>query len=80
MGSNSHDALGSHQLQGFWPLTRPLLTNRMTELVTYGSVGGGGSNPAPYPAVDAPIAHLSPIVRLGRRTADQHRSPIPCAL
>ncbi len=28
----------------------PLLTNRMTELVTYGSVGGGGSNPAPYPA------------------------------
>ena len=31
----------------------PLLTNRMTELVTYGSVGGGGSNPAPYPALDA---------------------------
>ena len=30
----------------------PLLTNRMTELVTYGSVGGGGSNPAPYPAAD----------------------------
>ena len=28
----------------------PLLTNRMTELVTYGSVGGGGSNLAPYPA------------------------------
>jgi hypothetical protein len=31
----------------------PLLTNRMTELVTYGSVGGGGSDPAPYPAADA---------------------------
>ena len=31
----------------------PLLTNRMTELVTYGSVGGGGRNPASYPAVDA---------------------------
>ena len=30
----------------------PLLTNRMTELVTYGSVGGGGSDPAPYPAAD----------------------------
>jgi hypothetical protein len=30
----------------------PSLTNRMTELVTYGSVGGGGSNPAPYPALD----------------------------
>jgi hypothetical protein len=34
----------------------PLLTNRMTELVTYGSVGGGGSNPAPYPAGNAGIA------------------------
>jgi len=28
----------------------PVLTNRMTELVTYGSVGGGGSDPASYPA------------------------------
>ena len=27
-----------------------LLTNRMTELVTYGSVGGGGRKPASYPA------------------------------
>ena len=34
----------------------PLLTNRMTELVTYGSVGGGGSNLAPYPAGNAGIA------------------------
>src|SRR5688572_18539506 len=31
----------------------PLLTNRMTQLVTYGSVGGVGSNPGPYPAVNA---------------------------
>jgi hypothetical protein len=31
----------------------PLLTNRMSELLTYGSVGGGGSDPAPYPAADA---------------------------
>ena len=31
----------------------PLLTNRMTELVTYGSVGGVGGNPGPYPALDA---------------------------
>ena len=27
-----------------------LLTNRMTELVTYGSVGGVGRKPGPYPA------------------------------
>ena len=25
----------------------------MSELLTYGSVGGGGSNPAPYPAANA---------------------------
>ena len=31
----------------------PLLTNRMSELLTYGSVGGGGSNPASYPAPNA---------------------------
>jgi hypothetical protein len=31
----------------------PSLTNRMTELVTYGSVGGVGRKPGPYPAVDA---------------------------
>ena len=31
----------------------PLLTNRMTELVTYGSVGGAGSNPSPYPAANS---------------------------
>jgi hypothetical protein len=28
----------------------PLLTNRMTQLVTYGSVGGVGRKPGPYPA------------------------------
>jgi hypothetical protein len=33
----------------------PLLTNRMSELLTYGSVGGGGSDPAPYPALDGGI-------------------------
>ena len=36
----------------------PSLTNRMSELLTYGSVGGGGSNPAPYPAHNA--GRLSP--------------------
>ncbi len=52
MGSNSHDALGSRQLQGSWPRKGPLLTNRMSELLTYGSVGGVGSNPGPYPALN----------------------------
>ena len=32
-------------------LPRPSLTNRMSELLTYGSVGGVGSNPGPYPAI-----------------------------
>ena len=30
----------------------PLLTNRMSELLTYGSVGGVGRKPGPYPAVN----------------------------
>jgi hypothetical protein len=34
-------------------LPRPSLTNRMSELLTYGSVGGVGSNPGPYPAGNA---------------------------
>ena len=29
-----------------------LLTNRMSELFTYGSVGGVGRKPGPYPAID----------------------------
>jgi hypothetical protein len=34
-----------------WPLVeRPVLRNRMSELFTYGSVGGAGGNPGPYPA------------------------------
>lgn len=32
-----------------------LLTNRMTQLVTYGSVGGVGRKPGPYPALHAAI-------------------------
>ena len=34
------------------PATRRVLTNRMSELFTYGSVGGAGGNPGPYPAED----------------------------
>src|SRR5437867_1991412 len=39
----------------------PSLTNRMSELLTYGSVGGVGGNPGPYPAVDAGTALQSAI-------------------
>ena len=34
------------------PVQKPVLTNRMRENFTYGSVGGAGSNPGPYPAPD----------------------------
>ena len=34
----------------------PSLTNRMSELLTSGSVGGAGRKPGPYPAVNAPVA------------------------
>jgi hypothetical protein len=57
MGSNSHDALGSRQLQGFWLRREPLLTNRLREILTYGSVGGVGRKPGPYPAGDAGLRH-----------------------
>jgi hypothetical protein len=30
-----------------------VLTNRMREYFTYGSVGGAGGNPGPYPAANA---------------------------
>ncbi len=55
-----------------WSTTRlvarsgPLLTNRMTESVTYGSVGGGGSNPAPYPAADPASPSSLHIVTVAR--------------
>ena len=55
-GSNSHVALRRRYPQGHRPDSGSVLTNRMSELLTYGSVGGGGSNPAPYPAGHAGIA------------------------
>ena len=33
--------------------SRRVLTNRMREYFTYGSVGGAGGNPGPYPASNA---------------------------
>jgi hypothetical protein len=53
-----------------------LLTNRMTELVTYGSVGGGGSNPASYPAVNPAIARPLQIGGLWRGVTDPQRSAL----
>jgi len=35
------------------PTGRLVLTNRMREYFTYGSVGGAGGNPGPYPAANA---------------------------
>jgi hypothetical protein len=50
-----------------------VLTNRMSELLTYGSVGGGGSNPAPYPAANRAMTlqltiddQWRPVADLGR--------------
>jgi hypothetical protein len=47
----------------------PLLTNRMSELLTYGSVGGVGGNPGPYPAGNAGIA--------SQLTIEHHWSGVP---
>jgi hypothetical protein len=43
---------------------RPSLTNRMSELLKYGSVGGVGRKPGPYPAGQR---RSSLLVRFGRR-------------
>ena len=47
-----------------------LLTNRMTQLVTYGSVGGVGSDPGPYPALDAAMTFLFNVARLRRGASE----------
>ena len=52
MGSNSHAPCGLVNCKVVGP-SGPSLTDRMSELLTYGSVGGVGGNPGPYPAVDA---------------------------
>jgi hypothetical protein len=40
---------------------RPVLTNRMREYFTYGSVGGAGGNPGSYPAANAGWPRQLPI-------------------
>ena len=55
MGSNSHAPCGLVTCKVLGP-QGPLLTNRMSELLTYGSVGGVGRKPGPYPAANPAIA------------------------
>ena len=51
-GQQQSCRLWSRKLQVLGP-QGPLLTNRMSELFTYGSVGGVGRKPGPYPAANA---------------------------
>jgi len=53
MGSNSHVALRSRYPQGRRFGDVPVLTNRMSQLLTYGSVGGVGRKSGPYPAANS---------------------------
>jgi hypothetical protein len=48
----------------------PSLTNRMSELLTYGSVGGVGRKPGPYPALDAAMTNLLHVVYHWRRASE----------
>jgi hypothetical protein len=74
MGSNSHDALWPRYLQGLWPgLSGPSLTNRMSQLLTYGSVGGVGRKPGPYPAPNAAMTLRFQIERDGRGIGESRR-------
>jgi len=54
---------------------RPVLTNRMREYFTYGSVGGAGGNPGPYPA---PNRRPAPPVRM--RRVDRTPGLLPAAV
>ena len=53
--------------------TGPSLTNRMTKLVTYGSVGGVGSNPSPYPTANPAMRALFQAGSQSRGVADARR-------
>ena len=56
------------------PASRRVLTNRMREYFTYGSVGGAGGNPGSYPAPSAggPRLLTSPM-RSAARVAQFYR-------
>lgn len=50
-----------------------LLTNRMREIFTYGSVGGAGRKPGPYPAANPAMSSLFYIGRHWRGVAEVRR-------
>jgi hypothetical protein len=55
--------------------SRGVLTNRMREYFTYGSVGGAGGNPGSYPAPNAGGPRQLPIpTSLAARVGRFHRS------
>jgi hypothetical protein len=54
MGSNSH-ASAVREIRRLL-VARPVLTNRVREYFTHGSVGGVGRKPGPYPAANPAIA------------------------
>ena len=58
---------------------RRVLTNRMREYFTYGSVGGAGGNPGSYPAAngDEPISSVSIPTSVA---AHPRRSPLALAV
>jgi len=72
MGSNSHAPCGLVTCKVLGP-QGPLLTNRMREILTYGSVGGVGRKPGPYPAVDAAVAFVSDTARHKRGSTEAKR-------
>ncbi len=51
----------------------PLLTNRMSELLTYGSVGGVGRKPGPYPAQNPAMTPQLHSLSQWRRVCDLER-------
>jgi hypothetical protein len=53
---------------------RPVLTNRMREYFTYGSVGGAGGNPGSYSAPNTAAASRSHAGRHWRGVGEPERS------
>ena len=72
-GSNSHAPCGVVNCKVLGP-QGPLLTNRMSELLTYGSVGGVGRKPGPYPALDAAVTLVFHAERQWRGASEFYRS------
>ena len=72
MGSNSHAPCGLVTCKVLGP-QGPLLTNRMREILTYGSVGGVVRKPGPYPALDGGSAFLLHVDRARPAASEAER-------